>query len=146
MTDVIGILGFALHAAHKIYDVTKACKEAPDTVQALAKEASKVEGLLMMLQPSNGDIPLALQDNGSPLANTLVKDAKALIVGVESFFGKATRLTSNSTREVKKVRWPFYAGQAKELSEKFREFYDSLSAVYTVSTLCVYFCWHVCNS
>ena len=138
MADVIGILGFTLHAAHKVYDVVKTCKEAPDTVQALGREASRVEGLLMMLQPSNGEIPSAFQDSGNPLVNTLVKDAEMLIAGVESFFVKTTKLSADSTREVRRVRWQFYAGRAKELSEKFRAFYDSLSAVYTVSTLYVY--------
>ena len=146
MADVIGILAFALHAAHKVHNVVKTCREAPETVHTLGKEASRVEGLLMMLHSSNGDMHPALQEAGNPLVDTLVKDAEALIAGVESFFAKATKLNTDTTREVRRVCWPFYTGRAKELSEKFRAFYDSLSAVYTVSTLyvCTYYC--VCIS
>ena len=46
MADVIGILGFALHAAHKVYDIVQTIKDAPEAVRTLGKEASRVEARL----------------------------------------------------------------------------------------------------
>ena len=57
-----------------------------------------------------------------PFAQDLVKDAEALIITVDSFFKKATKLNENGTRETGKFSWVIYARTAKKLPEKFKAF------------------------
>ena len=138
MVDVIGILTFALHAAHKIYDVVQIIKDAPDAVRTLGKDVSRVEGLLtLMLAGPNGQSSSLLHNIGNPLIETLVKDAKELGSATETLLAKVTRQREDGTHKVKKCRWAFHAGEAEKLSGQFQTFYVSLTAVYSVITSCV---------
>ena len=51
--------------------------------------------------------------------------------------------TDDGTYIVKRLKWPCYVGEAKRLSEQFKAFYASLTAVYTVSTSYVFRPGHV---
>ena len=137
MADAIGILGFALHIAHKVYDVVQTIKAAPDTIQELGKEASRVEGILKMMIPAQNDNLSATQTARNALVKTLLEDAQKLDSGVDAFFKKATKLNADGTREAMILLWPRYAGKAKELLEQFKAFYQALTVAYTVSTSCV---------
>ena len=140
MADVIGILSFALHAAHKVYDIVQAIKEAPDVVRALGKEASRVESLLvaMLSEPeSNSEPSPMLRSVDNPLVKSLAEDAKELETAVKVLLAKVTRQKEDGTYEIKKSRWIFYAGEVEKLSAQFRAFYGSLTAVYAMTTSCV---------
>ena len=135
MADVIGILSFALHAAHKVYDVVQTIKDAPEAVRTLGKEASRVKGLLtvMLPEPSGEPSPL-LRSVDNPLVKTLVEDAKELGSTAETLLAKVTRQREDGTHKVKRYRWPFHAGEGEKLSGQFQAFYLSLTAVYAVAT------------
>ena len=135
MADIIGILSSAFHAVHKVYDVVKTIKEAPGAVRALRKEASRVKNLLAVILPTpNCEPPLILQSDENPLVKALAEDARELDIAVEAFIDKVTKLNTQGTREVKRIRWPLYARTAKEISEQLRAFHVTLSAVCAVST------------
>ena len=137
MADVIGILSFALHAAHKVYDVVQTLKDAPDAARALGKEASRVESLLMAMLPEpesiSGRFPM-LRSVDTPLVNSLVTDAKELETAVKALLAKVTRQKEDGTHEIRKACWIFYAGEVEKLSGQFQAFYVSLTAVYAVAT------------
>ena len=139
MADVIGILSFALHAAHKVYDVVQTLKDAPDAARALGKEASRVESLLtvMLPEPSGEPSPL-LRSVDNALVKTLVEDAKELGSTAETLLAKVTRQREDGTHTVKRYLWPFHAGEAEKLSNQFQTFYISLTAVCSVVTSCVF--------
>ena len=61
MADVIGILGFALHAAHKVYNVIQSIQDAPSDVRALRDNAFQVHGFLedLLDKQAKGDKPMA---------------------------------------------------------------------------------------
>ena len=135
MADVIGILSFALHAAHKVYDVVQTIKDAPEAVRTLGKEASRVKGLLtvMLPEPSGEPSPL-LRSVDNPLVKTLVEDAKELGSAADTLMAKVTRQREDGTHQVRRYLWPFHAGEAEKLSGQFQAFYVSLTAVYAVAT------------
>ena len=137
MADVIGILSFALHAAHKVYDIVQTIKDAPDAVRALGKEASRVESLLAVMLPipeSNSQPSPMLRSVDNPLVKSLVEDAQELEAAVEVLLAKVTRQKEDGTLEIKKARWILCAGDVKKLSAHFQTFYGSLTAVYAVTT------------
>ena len=130
MADVIGILSFALHAAHKVYDVVQTIKDAPDAVRALGKEASRVKGLLTVMLPQpNGEPSPLLRNDGNPLVKSLVEDAQELEAAVEVLLAKVTRQKEDGTHEIRKARWILHAGEVEKLSTQFHVFYGSLTAV-----------------
>ena len=142
MADVIGILSFALHAAHKVYDVVQTLKDAPDAARTLGKEASRVKGLLAVMLPepepeSNGEPSPTLRRVDNPLVKSLAEDAKKLETAVKVLLAKVTRQKEDGTYEIRKSRWIFYAGEVEKLSAQFQAFYGSLTAVYAVATSCV---------
>ena len=135
MADILGILGFALHAAHKIYDVVQTIKDAPDTVRALGQEALRVKTLLAVMLPGpDGELygSLLLRNVDNPLVRTLADDARELEAAVDALLAKAIRHNEDGTHEVRKARWLFYVGEAEKLSRQFQTFYGSLTAVYVV--------------
>lgn len=138
MADVVGILGFALHAAHKIYNVIESIKDAPSDIQTLRDDALQVHGFLHKLLDSNkeGELSSALctGDLRDGQIDSLVKKAEIITKTVDKFIKKTTTERESGTYEVKKLKWPLYAGEAKKLSEQFKAFYSSLTAVYTIST------------
>ena len=140
MADIIGILSFALHAAHKVYDVVQTLKDAPDAARALGKEASRVESLLAAMLPeseSNSQLSPILRSVDNPLVKSLVEDAQELEAAVKVLLAKVTRQKEDGTYEIRKSRWIFYAGEVEKLSAQFQAFYGSLTAVYAVATSCV---------
>ena len=138
MADVIGILGFALHAAHKVYTILESIKDAPSEIQALRDEAFQVHSFLETIQNSQDvggrRVPLHVNDVQDSQIEALVKRAQHIEATFDKFISKVTTRKDNGTYEVKKLKWPLYAGEAKNLSEQFKAFYVSLTAVYTVST------------
>ena len=118
MADVLGILGFALHAAHKVYDLVQTVRDGPDAVQTLGKEASRVKGLLtLMLSAPTGDIS-SIQSNENSLVETLVENAKQLDASVQVFLAKATTQQQDGRPKVKKLRWILHAGEAEKLRDR----------------------------
>ena len=137
MADVIGILSFALHAAHKVYDVVQTLKDAPEAARALGKEASRVESLLAAMLPepeSNSQPSPVLRSVDNPLVKSLVEDAKELGSTADTLLAKVTRQREDGTHQVRRYLWPFHAGEAEKLSGQFQAFYVSLTAVYAVAT------------
>lgn len=142
MADVLGILGFVLHAAHKVYTVIESIKDAPTDIQALHDDAFQVHGLLKKLlgsQDEGGEsCPPRAGDVDDPQIDALVKKAQAITAKVEVFISKTMAQKADGKRVIKKLKWPLYAGEAKALSEQFKAFYLSLTAAYTISTSCVF--------
>ena len=141
MADVLGILGFALHAAHQIYNVIGLIKDAPSDVQALRDDAFQVFCFLKKVVDSQEDGEsgyFRVKDAEDPQIDALVQKAKAITTAADTFFKKTTTRKDDGTYVVKRIRWPLYAGEAKKLSDQFKSFYASLTAAYTVSTSCVF--------
>ena len=137
MSDIVGVLSFALHASHKIYDVAQTIKHAPAAVQALSMEASRVSDLLTKMLSAPGNPPAAtLQSTNmdEPLVKGLLKDAEQLTAAVTTLLAKATTQNADGTYKVKKWLWPLHAGEASKLAGKFHAFYMSLTAVYALTT------------
>ena len=138
MADIIGILAFALHATHKIYNIVESIKDAPNEIQALRDDALRVRGFLQELLNSPNEDRRVRQVNPGDLPDqqteALVKHARGITAIADTFIAKATIPRNDGTYEVRKLKWPFYACQAKKLSKQFRSFYQSLTAVFTVST------------
>ena len=138
MADVIGILGFALHAARKVYTVIESIKDAPGEIQALRDDAFQVHGFLkkVLEQRDEGGpgAPLRARGVEDPQVDALLRRAQTITSIVNAFIKKTTTEKDDGTYAVKKLVWPVYAGDAKKLSEQFKAFYASLTAVYAVST------------
>lgn len=131
MADAIGILGFALHAAHKIYDVVQTIKDGPDEIEALQTEAERVRGFLSDLIDGMrmDDTEQALQERASAQFRALVKEARKLTESANSLLDKSTARKEDGSYRVTKMMWPLYAGSAKKLAEEFKHFNLSLCAV-----------------
>ena len=140
MLDVLSILGFTLHAAHKVCDAVQSIKDAPDAIKALEKEATRVRTLLAkMLPPSYHFSVSLLQRIGTddPQLAVLADDAKILTNAVDALLSRATTRREDGTHQVKKRYWLFYAGEANSLAEQFEAFYASLVAISAMYTLYV---------
>lgn len=90
MADALGILGFALHAAHKIYDIAQTLKDAPEEIRALQTEAALVRAFLPDLLTS-----LEHDANHPVFSNTLqlqilLEQAERLGNGVEILYQRHT--------------------------------------------------------
>ena len=133
MTDVIGALGFALHAAHKVYNIIESIKEASEVIQVLRDDARQVHGFLKRLLDEQGN-QFRVDHAQEPHVTALVRRAERLATFVDDFLGKATARKRDGAYEVKRIKWPLYASEARKLSEDFRAFYLSLTALYTVFT------------
>ncbi|PSR72024.1 hypothetical protein PHLCEN_2v12090, partial [Hermanssonia centrifuga] len=120
--DAFGTVMSALHAAHKVYEVVKKIRDAPEEIQALQDQTQLLDKIL----PRIKDV---LQREGdSTLVALLVTKAEELTSSVTKFLDKATT-TLQDKRKVKKWKWLFRADEAKGLAEKLRAFYGSISAV-----------------
>ncbi len=120
--DAFGTVMSALHAAHKVYELVKTIRDAPEEIQALQDQAQLLDNIL----PRIKDV---LQREGdSTLVALLVTKAEELTSSVTKFLDKATT-TLQDKRKVKKWKWLFRADEAKGLAEKLRAFYGSISAV-----------------
>ena len=136
MADAIGILGFVLHVAHRIYDVVEKIRDAPQEIRELQREASRVGTLLSHLRDTlaNGAEKNSRADDNEDAIHVLADEANELVQQAEQFLGKVTKSASHDSEHlgVHKVKWPFYAARGKQLAEKFRGFYLSLCALYSV--------------
>ena len=138
MADVIGILGFALHAAHKVYNIIQSIQDAPSDVRALRDNAFQVHGFLEDLldkqtKGESGHSPLSRDDQSAAVA-ALVEQARDIVAAANKFIEKTTEPNEDGTYSVKKLQWLLKPGKAKALAEQFRSFYIQLTAVYTVSS------------
>lgn len=137
MADAIGILGFALHAAHKIYNVATTIKDAPDDVAALQNEAEHVRDSLSELI----DILQTETDGPAGPARTearfraLIAEARTLTESVNTLLDKATIRKADGSYEVTRVRWPLYIRRAKKLADDFKNFKQLLSAILSIHTV-----------
>lgn len=131
MADAIGILGFALHAAHKVYDVVKTIKDAPDEIEALQTEAERVRGFLSGLIDGlrTDDTEQGLEERASAQFRSLVKEAIKLTESANSLLDKATTMKEDGSYKVTRIMWPLYSGSAKKLADDFKHFNLSLCAV-----------------
>ena len=138
MADVIGILGFALHAAHKVYSIIQSIKDAPSDVRALRDNAFQVHGFLddllnKQVKGESGHSPLS-RDDQSAGVTALVEQALDIVATANKFIEKTTEPKNDGTYSVKKLQWLLKPGKAKKLEDQFRGFYIQLTAVYTVSS------------
>lgn len=112
MTDVIGIFGFALSAAYKVYTVIQSVKDAPGDIQALRDDAFQVHGFLKRLLKSqhaageSGPLRISDSDVKDPQIDALVKKAKVITAEVDTLISKTTVQTDDGMYVVKKLKWP----------------------------------------
>ena len=134
-SDVIGILGFALHAAHKVYKIVQTIKGAPDEMKALQMEANRVRELLSELIDA---VNASSKDQSSARTSShfraLVDEARRLTEAANKFVDKATTTKADGSYEVKKIKWVRYSSEGKALAAEFKGFYLSLCAVFSVNT------------
>ena len=126
MANAIGILTSALHAAHRVYDLVKAYKDAPDEYISLQKEADRVRKFLPRLNDTSKSTWIDAQ--------SLVNDAERLTTETYSFLEKtARRKADGSFRPIKRMFvWSMWTGDAKKLAEAFVHFNQGLCAVLGV--------------
>ncbi|PSS37303.1 hypothetical protein PHLCEN_2v853 [Hermanssonia centrifuga] len=120
--DAFGTVMTALHAAHKVYEVVKKLRDAPEEIQALQDQIKLLDNIL----PRIKDV---LQRGGDSVSiDLLVTKAEELTSSVSKFHDKATAMFQDK-RKMKRLKWLFKADEAKALAEKLKAFYGSLSAV-----------------
>lgn len=131
--DVIGILGFALHAAHKVYDFVETIKDAPGEIRALQKQASFVCSFIPELQKTLNQ-PQQLSLAKSTQLQMLEEEGRALEESVEKFLDKVTKKKQDGSREMNKfsrIKYWFRASGGQELRDQFKDFLLHLTAVNT---------------
>ncbi|THH01387.1 hypothetical protein EW026_g1325 [Hermanssonia centrifuga] len=126
--DAFGTIMSALHAAHKLYQVVKMIKDAPEEIQALQDQVQLMDTIL----PRIRDI-LQREGDSTSIA-LLVTKAEELTTSVNKFLDKATAMLDDK-RKVKRLKWLFKADEAKGLAEKLKAFYGLLSAVCAAYTI-----------
>lgn len=131
--DAIGILGFALHMSHRVYQLIEKVKDAPEEFRGLQAEAARVRALLTHLQNDLGNDRLLAEED---LLRPLLKDARELESATTGFIKKVAKESSSTPEQldVHKVKWVLHASTGKKLGEQFRQFYLSLSPVSMVIT------------
>ena len=141
--DVIGILAFSLHAAHKVYDLYQTFKDAPEGLRALHHEARllhEVEPFLRQLDAEykthndnhagrSGDLTL----HGH--WKRLYEDAEALDTDTEALVKKVTK--DGNIKTWQKMKWVWYAKDGEELTMKFKGFRESVSHTCSLISACV---------
>ncbi len=128
MADPLGIITSTLHAAHKVYEIVKTIKDAPEEIQALQDQAHLLDSIL----PGMSDF---LQRAGeSTSMSLLAAKAGKLNASVERFLNKATKMSPRGERKVKKLKWWFNADEAKSLTGKLSVFYGALSASHSIES------------
>ena len=142
--DVIGILSFALHAAHKVYDLYQMFKDAPDGLRTLHHEARLLREAEPILRKLDADYEQNHATHGGSSDSTLhghwkrlFEDAEGLHQGTEALVKKVTRDGDIGTWQ--KVKWVWYAKDGEELTMKFREFRESVNHTCGLISACVVF-------
>lgn len=133
MADPIGILSFALHAAHKIYELIEQIRDAPDEIRALKTEAARARTLLNRLHKDLEDYKLVDEED---LLRPLLVEAQQLTDATTKFIKKVVKESSHAPDrvDVNKIKWILHAGSGKKLGEQFRQFYLSLNPVCVAVT------------
>ena len=133
--DIIGILGFALHAAHKLYEYGQRWLAAPEELQALLVEVNRVQGLLQ--QMIHGSQCEGMDAN--PVLDVLrfhpdlIEQIRRLAEASNTFVDKMTKTFKDGSRHVQRTRWTLKASDAKDLTTKFQALYSAVSAIYAVN-------------
>ena len=132
MADVVGILGFALHAAHKIYDALETIKDAPDEIKTLQSQAALVRAFLPNIQCA-----FEVDQHDRALFNdlqlqVLLEHARKLRDGVDVFLAKVTRLKADGSYEIRKTTYLFRVSDGRQLQKQFKRFLILLTAINTV--------------
>ncbi|PSR74278.1 hypothetical protein PHLCEN_2v9973 [Hermanssonia centrifuga] len=127
MADPLGIITSALHAAHKVYEVVKTIKDAPEEIQSLQDQVE----LLYSILPRINDFPHRAGESAS--ISLLVAKAEELNSSLDKFLNKTTKI-SQGKRKVKKLKWWFNADEAKSLTGKLSVFYGALSALHSIES------------
>lgn len=133
MADAIGILGFALHCAHKVYDVVKTIKDAPDEIEALKTQTERVAYFADFIDGlKTGDY--ALSEATTTQFRTLATQADKLTKSADNLLQKVAMKTADGAYEVKKWvwKWPRYASRATKLAEDFKLLNLELGTVLAV--------------
>ncbi|PSR75721.1 hypothetical protein PHLCEN_2v9012 [Hermanssonia centrifuga] len=73
MADIIGIIAFVGHIVHKIVDIVKEIKDAPEDITALRDDAAEIGYLLRQLQQSNALQTVILPSDGRVQLETLAE-------------------------------------------------------------------------
>lgn len=136
MADAIGILGFALHAAHKVYDLAMTIKDAPDDIEALRTETESVRGFLPQLIDILQVDEKTLSETAGLQFSALIEEARKLTEKANTLVDKAAVKKEDGSYEVTKAKWLLYARRARKLADDFRRFNQSLCAVNGICTAC----------
>ena len=135
MVDPIGILAATLEVVSKVYDVVQTIKDAPETVRRLDREVVRVRSLLTKMVPLGSGLSTANREGNAEEMDiaVLLEDARVLTTTVTTFLARATKQNDGTTK-IKIFHWPLLARDADKLSQQFKAFYLSLTAVYAVRT------------
>ena len=139
--DTIGILGFALHAAHKLYDAIQLIRDAPEDMEALQIEVRRVRSILIqsIQMPDNASrVEREMAGSIYSLRADLIQQARQWMEGANRFVEKATKMKNDGSCKVDRLLWPLRAADAKKLTEESKRFYLAVSAVYSVDTSYVF--------
>ncbi|PSR75441.1 hypothetical protein PHLCEN_2v9116 [Hermanssonia centrifuga] len=120
--DAFGTVMTAFHAAHKVYELVKTIRDAPEEIQALQDQVQ----LMDIVLPKIKDV-LQREGDSTSIA-LLVTKAEELTSTANPFLNKVKAIFQDK-RKLKRLKWLFKAGEAKGLSEKLRAFHASLSVV-----------------
>lgn len=133
MADAIGILGFAIDTAERLYKLFKRIKNAPEEIRGLQAEVVQARGLLRHL---HGDLEQDRSAFDKDLLQPIVNKAKKLMDTTSTFLTKVSKEGSSTSGrvDIKTLQWILHAGDGKKLTEDFKELYISLAAVYPVAT------------
>ena len=132
MVDPIGILGFAIHAAYRVYQLIENIREAPEEIGGLQKEVSRVRALLNGLREDLQNGRLSMEQD---LLKPLLDEAEQLTAATERFLKTVTKknLSDSGRADVDKIRWLLHPGYGKKIGEQYSRFYISHSSVYMVA-------------
>ncbi|THG93512.1 hypothetical protein EW026_g7742 [Hermanssonia centrifuga] len=120
--DAFGTVMTAFHAAHKVYELVKTIRDAPEEIQALQDQVQ----LMGIVLPKIKDV-LQREGDSTSIA-LLVTKAEELTSTANPFLNKVKAIFQDK-RKLKRLKWLFKAGEAKGLSETLRAFHASLSVV-----------------
>ena len=124
-SDAIGILGFALHAAHKLYDLAQAIKDAPREIRALQNEASLVAAMEPQLRKVDTLYIQRHAETGTQshrlCLERLFDEAKKLKEDTDVFVQKVTSGRDNKAWQ-SRIKWILHSAGGRELTVKFKTF------------------------
>ena len=129
MADPVGILSFALHAAHKTYNAVQTVKDAPDDVRMLRREADHVRGFLQDVISVLQTDQRAQQGRAQTQFRALIEEARELTETTNTFLDKTTTRQQDGSYRVRKAKWLVYGSSVLKLADSFAHFNQTLCAV-----------------